>query len=145
MGLFDNSAGTEESKKGIAALEGVGVPNASQLTLPELQKYVQAGVLTPQQYQAISADPNSYQQITGATDQSGNSAQSKALQQLGAVAQAGGSTPINQANLENNVNQTNQAMQAARSGIMENAQERNVSGGGMDMISQMMNEQANAG
>src|ERR1035437_578776 len=100
MGLFDNSAGTNDSAKAIAALEAVGVPNASQLTLPELEKYVSAGVLTPQQYQAISADPNSYQQITGATDQTGTSAQSKALQQLSSVAQAGGSTPINQANLE---------------------------------------------
>jgi hypothetical protein len=144
MGLFDNSAGTEDSQKAIAALEAVGVPNASQLTLPELQKYVSAGVLTPQQYQAISADPNSYQQITGATDQSGTNAQKAALQQLGSIAQAGGSTPINQANLLNNVNQTNQAMQAARSGIMENAQERNVSGGGMDLNAALMNEQANA-
>jgi hypothetical protein len=139
-----NGAGTAESQKAIAALEAVGVPNASQLTLPELQKYVVAGILTPQQYQAISADPNSYQQITGATSQTGTNAQTAALQQLGSIAQAGGSTPINEANLRNNINSTNQAMQSARSGIMENAQERNVSGGGMDMISQLMNEQSNA-
>jgi len=144
MGLFDNNAGTDYIQKAVAALQGVGVPNASQLTLPELQKYVVAGVLTPEQYQAISADPNTYQQITGATDQSGTSAQKAALQQLGGIVQAGGSTPINEANLRNNINQTNQAMQGARQGIMENAQERNVSGGGMDLISQLMNEQQNS-
>src|ERR1035437_869069 len=105
MGMFDNSAGTNDSEKAIAALEAVGVPNADQLTLPELQKYVSAGILTPQQYQAISADPNSYQQITGATDQSGTNAQKSALQQLSGISQAGGSSPINQANLENNINQ----------------------------------------
>jgi hypothetical protein len=144
MGLFDNSAGTDYIQKAVAALQEVGVPNASQLTLPELQKYVVAGVLTPEQYQAISADPNTYQQITGATDQSGTNAQKAALQQLGGIVQAGGSTPINEANLRNNINQTNQAMQGARQGIMENAQERNVSGGGMDLINQLMNEQSNA-
>ena len=144
MGLFNNNAGNNDISQAVAALQAVNVPNASQLSLPELQKYVQAGVLTPQQYQAISDDPNTYQQVSSQADQSGTSAQKSALQQLSGISQAGGSTPINQANLLNNINQTNQAMQAGRSGIMENAQERNVSGGGMDMINQLMNEQSNA-
>src|ERR1019366_6547118 len=144
MGLFNNNAGNNDISQAVAALQAVNVPNASQLSLPELQKYVQAGVLTPQQYQAISADPNTYQQVSSQADQSGTSAQKSALQQLSGISQAGGSTPINQANLLNNINQTNQAMQGARQGIMENAQERNVSGGGMDLMNQLMNEQSNA-
>jgi hypothetical protein len=141
---INSTAGTDDLKQALAAIQGVQGPTQQQLTLPQLQQYVKAGVLTPEQYQAVIADPNSYQQITGATDQSGTNAQKAALQQLGGIVQAGGSTPINQANLINNIQQTNQAMQAGRQGIMENAQERNVSGGGMDMINQLMNEQQNS-
>ncbi len=143
LGL-DTTAGTAELEQAIAALQAVNVPSIAQLTLPELQKYVQAGVLTPQQYQAISADPNAYQSIASQADQSGVNAQKSALQELGGIVQAGGSTPINQANLLNNVNQTNQAMQAARGGIEENAQQRGVAGGGLEFISKLMNEQSNA-
>ncbi len=143
LGL-DTTAGTDELQQAIAALQAVNVPSIAQLTLPELQKYVQAGVLTPQQYQAISADPNTYQSIASQADQSGTNAQKSALQELGGIVQAGGSTPINQANLLNNVNQTNQAMQAARGGIEENAQQRGVAGGGLEFINKLMNEQSSA-
>jgi len=144
LGL-DTTAGTSEMQQAIAALQAVGVPNAAQLSLPELQKYVSAGVLSPSQYQAIQEDPQAYQQaFNAAQDNTGKNAQSAALQQLGGIVQAGGSTPINQANLMNNINTTNQAMQAARQGIQENAQERGVAGGGQELMSQLMNEQSNA-
>lgn len=142
---IDTNAGTDELNKAIAALQAVGVPNADQLTLPELQKYVSAGVLTPQQYSAIQENPQAYQQaFQAASDTTGKTAQSAALEQLGSIVQNGGSTSINQANLENNINQTNQAMQAARAGIDEDAQQRGVSGGGLQYINKLMNEQSNA-
>jgi hypothetical protein len=144
LGL-DTTAGTAEMQQAITALQAVGVPNAAQLTLPELQKYVSAGVLSPSQYQAISENPQAYQQaFQAAQDNTGSTAEKAALQQLGGVAQAGGSTPINQANLMNNINTTNQAMQAARQGIQENAQERGVAGGGQEFLGQLLNEQGNA-
>lgn len=142
---INSTAGTDELNKAIQAIQNVRPPTAAQLTLPELQKYVSAGVLTPEQYQAISADPNTFQQVVQATqDNSGSDAQKSALQQLSQISQNGGSTPINQANLLNNVNQTNQAMQAARSGIEQQAQERGVAGGGLEFINKLMNEQSNA-
>jgi hypothetical protein len=142
---IDTNAGSAELQQAAAALQAIGVPNAAQLTLPELQKYVAAGVLTPQQYQAIQEDPQAYQQaFQAASDSTGKNAQSAALQQLGSIVQAGGSTPINQANLENNINQTNQAMQAARGGIENQAQQRGVAGGGLEFINKLMNEQSNA-
>ncbi len=143
LGLETNS-GTAELQQAIQALQAVGVPSIAQLTLPELQKYVAAGVLSPQQFQAISADPQTYQNIANQADQSGVNAQKSALQQLGGIVQAGGSTPINQANLMNNINTTNQAMQGARQGIQENAHERGISGGGQEFLSQLLNEQGNA-
>lgn len=144
LGIKRN-AGDSQIQSAIDALNAVNVPNLASLTLPELQKYVSAGVLTPQQYQAIQADPNTYNESIQATqDNTGKNAQSAALQQLGSIVQNGGSTPINQANLENNINQTNQAMQAARQGISEDAQQRGVAGGGLEFINKLMNEQSNA-
>ncbi len=142
---INSDAGTDELKQALAVIQGVRAPTAEQLTLPELQKYVQAGVLTPQQYQAMIADPDIYQQVIQSTqDNSGSDAQKAALQQLGGIVQSGGSTPINEANLRHNIDSTNQAMQAARQGIESNAQQRGVSGGGLEFISKLMNEQANA-
>lgn len=141
---INSTAGSGALQGALQALQGVNVPSIAQLTLPELQKYVKAGVLTPEQYQAISADPNTFQQIAGQADMSGQSAQKAALQQEAGIVQAGGSTPINQANLTNNINQTNQAMQAARGGIEQQAQERGVAGGGQEFLSQLMNEQNNS-
>jgi hypothetical protein len=144
MGLLDNSAGNDQLKAALDAIRRA-TPTQAQLTLPELQKYVAAGILTPAQYQAISANPQAYSDSIAQTqDNTGKNAQSAALQQLGSVVQSGGSTPINEANLRNNINTTNQAMQAARGGIRQNAQERNVSGGGLEFIQQLMNEQNNS-
>jgi hypothetical protein len=142
---IDSNAGDDEFKKALAAIQGVQTPTSQQLTLPELQQYVQQGLLTPEQYKAIIADPETYSRVISATqDNSGMNAQKAALQQIGGVVQAGGSTDINKANLVNNINTTNQAMKGARGAIMQNAQERGVSGGGLDFVKQLADEQGNA-
>lgn len=142
---INSTAGTDDLKAALATIQGVRGPTAEQLTLPDLQKYVQAGILTPQQYQAVIADPATYQKMVQATqDTSGSTAQKAALQQLGGIVQAGGSSPINEANLRHNIDSTNQAMQAARGAIEQQAQERGTAGGGLEFINKLMNEQSNA-
>jgi hypothetical protein len=140
---ISSTAGNSDLQAALQAIQSVQTPTQGQLTLPQLQQYVQAGILTPQQYQAVISNPQIYQQITNATAQTGNNATNAALSQLGGIAQTG-STPINQATLLNNINTTNQAMQGARSGIMEQAQQQGASGGGLEYINQLMNEQNNA-
>jgi hypothetical protein len=143
LGL-NTTAGTAELQQAIAALQAVGVPNAAQLTLPELQKYVQAGVLTPQQYSAISENPQAYQQaFQAAQDTTGTQAQKAALQQISGVAQTG-STPIMEAQLRNAINAANQNATAQRGAITQNAQERGVAGGGQEYLQKLLAEQGNA-
>lgn len=142
---IDPNAGNSQLQQALAALQAVGVPTAEQLNLPELQKYVSAGVLSPQQYQAIMADPDTYSKAVQAnTDNTGLDTQKEALSQLSDVVNNGGSTAINKANLQNNIDQTNQAMQAARGGIEDDAKQRGVFGGGLDFVSKLLNEQGNA-
>lgn len=144
LGL-DTTAGADQLKQALAALQGVGVPTTQQLTLPELQKYVSAGVLSPEQYQAISENPDAYSQaIQQNQDNSGTDAQKSSIAGLNAIINSGGSTPIMQAELANNLAQTNQANKASTDAISENAQERGVGGGGLEFISKLLGEQDNA-
>jgi hypothetical protein len=143
LGL-DTTAGTQQLQQAMQALQAVGVPTAQQLDLPTLQKYVSAGILTPQQYQAIQANPQVYSQMIQQTqDNSGMTAQKQALQQLGGIAQTG-STPIMQAQLINAINTANQSAQANRAGVQENAQERGVAGGGQELLGQLLGDQGAA-
>ncbi len=144
MGFFQNDAGNNDLKTALDKINAA-TPTAAQLTLPQLQQFVQQGVLSPQEYQAVLADPATYSKIIQSTqDSSGANAQKAALQQLSGTIQAGGSTDINKANLLNNINQTNQAMKASRDAISENAQERGVSGGGLEFMQKLADEQGNA-
>src|ERR1017187_3777702 len=111
LGL-DTTAGTAQLQEAMQALQAVNVPTAQQLDLPTLQKYVQAGVLSPAQYQAIQENPQVYSQMVNSVQSNtGENAQKAALQQLGGIAQTG-STPIMQAQLLNSINTANQAAQA---------------------------------
>jgi len=137
---FGSGSANSDMQQAIAALQAVGVPSIQSLSLPELQKYVQAGVLTPQMYQAVQADPQTFQNIANQADQTGTNAQKAALQQLGGIAQTG-STPIMQAQLMNAINTANQNAQANRGAVMENAQERGVAGGGQELLGQLVGNQ----
>lgn len=142
---IDTDAGNAELQQALAALQAVGVPTAEMLNLPELEKYVSAGVLSPQQYQAIIADPEAYSNAIAANeDNSGAGAQKESIEALNSIIQGGGSTPIMQAQLNDSLNQTNQANKASREGIISNARERGASGGGLEFINQLMAEQGNS-
>ena len=140
---INTTAGTAQLQDALQALQQVGVPSLAQLTLPQLQQFVQAGVLTPQQYQAISANPQAYQQIAQQADQTGTAAQKSALQQLGGISQTG-STPIMQAQLYNALQQQNQANAAARGAVQQNAMQRGVAGGGQEFLNQLLGQQGTA-
>src|ERR1019366_82941 len=143
LGL-NTTAGTDDLNKALAALQGVGVPTTQQLSLPELQKYVSAGVLTPQQYQAISANPQAYQDAVNQNlDSSGTAAQKSALQQEAGIAQ-NGSTPIMAAQLANIRAGQNQNDQPTRGANLENAQQRGVAGVGLEFLNNITGEQNSA-
>lgn len=103
MGLLDtltggkNKAAEEALKRAEAAFSGIDVPTAAQLTLPELQKYVQAGILTPEQAKTALIQGNAYQDIK--MDPASIMAEQDSLNKLKGVSEAGGMTPQMQAQL----------------------------------------------
>ncbi len=122
MGLLDTFTGgksdqaSDDFRRAEEYLKNVQTPTLDQLTLPELQKYVEAGILTPAQAQAYLQQSNAYADMN--VDQTGTGAQIQALNQLSQVANAGGEgTPTSQAGIENAISQMNTSVGGQRGAI----------------------------
>lgn len=94
MSLLDLLTGGKDSdaenalKQAQAAFSGIQAPTQDQLTLPQLQKYVEAGLMTPAQAQAVLQQGNAYDQIS--TDSKPVEAEMSALSQMQDIAESGG-------------------------------------------------------
>lgn len=94
----------------------VKTPTAEQLTLPELEQYVEMGILTPAQAQAYMQNSNAYNGMN--VDQTGTDAQVQALNNLSQVANAGPEgTPMQQAQMANTISQMNTSVGGQRGAI----------------------------
>jgi hypothetical protein len=82
-----SSEATDAENAALAAISGVGVPTANQLTLPELQQYAVSQNMTPAQMQSFLQANNAL--ATENVDQTGTAAQKAALSQLAGVANQG--------------------------------------------------------
>lgn len=82
-----NGEATEAQQNALAGLMSVGVPDASELSLPELEKYAVAQNMTPAQMQAFLQQSNALD--TPVADQTGTDAQKAALARLAETASQG--------------------------------------------------------
>lgn len=122
MALLDfvtggKSGGAEDAlRRAEAYFSGVRTPTKEELTLPELEQYVQAGILTPAQAQAYLQESNAY--ANQVIPQTGTQAQIEALNRLSEVAGAGPEgTPLQQAQMANTLSQMNTAIGGQRGAI----------------------------
>lgn len=114
-----NNAAEDALKRAEQYFSAVNVPTVQQLTLPELQKYVEAGIMTPAEAQAYLQQNNAYADQN--INQAGTAAQIQALNQLAEVANAGESgTPLEQAAMDMAEQNMNRAVGGQR-GAIENA------------------------
>ena len=102
----------------------VQVPTAAQLTLPQLQQYVIAGVMTPAQAQAALIQSNAYNGIQ--VDPAALESQMKSLEQLGTVASQGGITPQMKAQLAEALNQVATQEHGANAAIEDQFAQRGI-------------------
>ena len=134
MGLLDTFTGgsSEDAKEAMRKAQevyaNVQAPTQAQLTLPELQQYVDAGLMSPADAQAYLQTSNAYN--TENIPQTGTAAQVQALNQLSGIANAGAEgTPVEQAQIQQAINQMNQAVGGQRGAIEQAAQARGTPGG----------------
>lgn len=148
MGLFSKLFGSTGSDKAdkmrqqaIDAFGAIQSPELKDLQI-QLDKYVSAGRLTPEQAEAELLNSNAFNDIV--TDPSLAAAQKQALTSLQQVGNEGGLTAIDRARLQDITNEQNQVARGRNESIMQQAQQRGMGGSDITTVNQLMNEQAAA-
>lgn len=122
-------------------INGVQTPDVDKMKI-QLQGLVQQGLITPEQMSAALVDKNAYNDIM--TNPSYTAAQQNALSQMQDVAESGGLTPIDKAQLQDIQDQQTTQVKGANDAVMQNLRERGVAGGGMELQAKLANEQSAA-
>lgn len=130
MSLLDVLTGGENKRarnalnRAQSNFDNIATPTAADLTLPELQKYVQAGILTPAQAQAYLQEGNAFNDIN--LDPSSTEAQTDALSKLKSVSDAKGMTPQMQAQLTAALDRVATDTRGNNAAITENFSQRGI-------------------
>lgn len=106
----------EALNKAMAAFGNIKSPTQQELSLPELQMYVQAGIMTPGQAEAYLQESDAFQSQN--ISQTGSQAMIEALNSLSGIADAGPmGTPMQQAQSAQTIQEMNNAVQGQRGAI----------------------------
>lgn len=119
-----NSQAEEALNQALQAYSSVKTPTVQDLTLPELQQYVQAGILTPEQAQAVLQKGNAYDNIN--IDPTARQASVDALTKLQSIGDAGGMDATEAAKLAQIQSTENQTLGSQRSSIMDQMDQRGI-------------------
>jgi hypothetical protein len=138
----EGDAGSEFLNKAYNEFGSVNQPLLSELQ-SRVEFLTQQGIITPEMAQSIMQDPSLMEKVTGSPE--AQSAQMQALSQLQGISTQGGMTTGDKATLAE-INAANAAKErGSREALAMNARERGVGGSGIDMVSQMINQQSAAG
>lgn len=130
-----NSQAEDALNKALAAYSGVNTPGIQDLTLPELQQYVQAGILTPEQAQAVLQQSNAYNDIN--VDPTARKASIDALTKLQDIGDSGGMDDTERAKLAQIQSQENQTLGSQRSSILDQMDQRGIPSSLMGVAEQL--------
>lgn len=114
------------------------LPSIADMEL-QLQQLVQQGVMTPEEAQAELVGRSEMDGIS--TDPKLKQAQMDALLGLQEISDGGGMTAMDEANLAKIQNQENTAARGQREAIINNANARGMGSSGLEIMSQMQNQQ----
>lgn len=117
-----SSEADEDLQKGLADIQNVQTPTAAELTLPQLQQYVNAGLMTPAQAKAAIQEQSAMNGINA--DPATTEAEMTALGQMQDVAGDAGMTPEMRAQLLAATNTANTNTAGARGSILDSAAQR---------------------
>lgn len=138
FGINGQDPGQAYSQAAEAGYAGLNAPSPDDLAA-KLQQMVYQGDITPEMATSIQQNPSLMNTIQ--TNQSGNAAQTQALSQLTNIGQNGGMTPQDTAQLNQIQTQVGAQERGARNAIQQNAQARGTSGSGMELASELSNNQ----
>lgn len=147
-GLSDIFSGGEDStaaddlNQALENLQNVNVPTAQQLTLPQLQQYVQAGVLTPAQAQAYLVQGNAFQGATA--DNAGLDTELSTIGELQNIVNSGGADPEEQANIQSILNTLGTTESGDNAAIVANNARQGIANSGLTEAAQLAENQNDA-
>lgn len=121
--------------------DGLDSPDMESMRLA-LEQYVSQGTLTPEDAQAIMADPTAFSQIT--SNPEFQQAQMQALAGLQDVASSGGLNANAKARLNDISDDEALRERGSREAITQNAQERGVGGSGLEFLAKLKSQQGSA-
>lgn len=130
MSLLDLLTGGKSSEasgdltQALGTVQDVQDPTAAQLTLPQLQQYVNAGLMTPAQAQAVMQQQSAMNGVNA--DPATTEAEMTALNQMQEVAGDNGMTPQMRAQIAAATNAANTNTQGERASILDSAAQRGI-------------------
>jgi hypothetical protein len=145
MGLLDlitggkSSDASAEMEKALQDIQGVATPTADEMKY-QIQKLVQAGVITPEMAQTYLQNPNAL--ASENIDQTGTQAQQEAISGLLGAANEGGLNPAEQAQMQQIVQGLNTQEKGANDAIIQRQAERGALTGGETLAAQLEGNQA---
>ncbi len=131
----------DSSQAAIDALNNLQTPDIETMKI-HLQDLVSQGKITPEQANTFLQQNTNLAGIS--TNPADTQAQMEALQGLQKISNEGGLTPIDEALLGKIKTQEDTQARGAREAILQNAQSRGVGGSGVELASQMLNQQSAA-
>lgn len=130
-----NSHAEQALNDALATISGVHAPSKDELTLPQLEKFVQQGLMTPAQAQAILQQKNAYDSVS--TDPRAREASIDALTRLQEIGDSGGHDATSEAASYDALSKANQHTQSTRASILDQMAQRGIPLSLMGVTSQL--------
>jgi hypothetical protein len=140
VGGDGGAGGSLQEAKGL--FDKIGLPDIEKQKL-KLEEMVLQGLITPEQAQTFLQGDTGLKEIS--VDPRLKDSQMASLTALQDIANNGGLTMTDKSRLADIDSQVSQAERGSREAILQNARQRGVSGSGMELGAQLINQQGAAG
>lgn len=137
-----SSAAEDAIASQLAKLNAVNAPTAAQLTLPQLEKFVSAGILTPEQAQAYLAEGNAFD--TTSANNTGMEAELSTLGELRNLVNKGGVDAQGEADIQKILNTMSTSNSGNNAAILRDAAAKGTSNSGFTLASRLASNQNDA-
>lgn len=137
-----DSAAADALKAQLAQVNAVQTPTAAQLTLPQLQEYVAAGILTPDEAKAYLQGPSAFSTTTA--DNTGLDTELSTIGELQDMVNSGGNDAEEQASIQQILNTLGTTESGNNAAILANNARQGIGNSGLTMAEQLAENQNDA-
>lgn len=138
----ENSEASDAITSQLAKLNDIKTPTAAQLTLPQLQQYVIAGIMTPEEAQSYLQGQSGF--ATSTADNTGMDSELQTLGELQNIVNDGGADPEEQADIQKILNTLGTSESGDNAAIVADNARRGVANSGLTMAARLAADQNSA-